>query len=545
MIQKKAYAKILLGFFCLILLAGITASLVYGYEETVNHFIFLANQQANVQKIKSLLTPEKFQLIQACAVLMLFGFGVIFYWVDVLSRTLSHWTKVLFVSARNTLLTIYKSEAKFILFLPIFASVYYAIALPVSYDEAWTYLNFTSRGIFASACYYPMPNNHILHSLITNATAHLPFWGDLFKLRISSIVVNVLIWIIAFAFLSRHFGKKMAVIVVSVASMLFMSMYYSYMSRGYGLLTLCFMVSLFATFNIIRNGNQAKDWIWLTIASILGFYAIPSFLYPFLTIQFFILLHGRQFFRRQFITGFFISLITVLLYLPIIIINGIGALAGNEFVKPLDRSLVLELLPGFAADVITEITGISWVIVVMLLALSFIVKMTNKERQNRLLFMVFLLSPFILLTLHSVIPFGRTFVYCGFLIVFLIALPFRKWIDRMNFKIIIPVLIIIQCGMFYNFNRIIYQYEDFDIVSDKVLNQIKGNKTYVAEDGLLETLLKFKLQTEKFDVQVKTYGVMELSADSISNTNCVIINKNIDKTTVRKPKITTKYYSVY
>ena len=51
-----------------------------------------------------------------------------------------------------------------VLIIPIFASVFYALKMPVSYDEAWTFLNFTNKGFFTSITSYDDPNNHVLFS---------------------------------------------------------------------------------------------------------------------------------------------------------------------------------------------------------------------------------------------------------------------------------------------------------------------------------------------------------------------------------------------
>src|SRR5262249_30214712 len=49
-----------------------------------------------------------------------------------------------------------------------------AATLPVTYDEAWTFMNFTMRPAFASVTYYPAPNNHVLFSVLSNAAPLLP-----------------------------------------------------------------------------------------------------------------------------------------------------------------------------------------------------------------------------------------------------------------------------------------------------------------------------------------------------------------------------------
>ncbi|MGB5418838.1 hypothetical protein, partial [Algibacter sp.] len=45
---------------------------------------------------------------------------------------------------------------------------FYAIYLPLSYDEAYTFLQFVDRSLFYAFCTYPAPNNHVFHSIFSN-----------------------------------------------------------------------------------------------------------------------------------------------------------------------------------------------------------------------------------------------------------------------------------------------------------------------------------------------------------------------------------------
>ena len=66
------------------------------------------------------------------------------------------------------------------------------------------------------------------------------------------------------------------------------------MSRGYAFMVLAFVVCMYATFNIISKGNRNKDWMFFAISGALGCYAIPSFLYPFATLNVIILFYNYK-----------------------------------------------------------------------------------------------------------------------------------------------------------------------------------------------------------------------------------------------------------
>ncbi|MFT3796806.1 hypothetical protein [Flavobacterium sp.] len=123
----------------------------------------------------------------------------------------------------------------------------------------------------------------------------------------------------------KHFDYKLALVVVAISSVLFLNLYYSYMSRGYSLVTLFFILALQASFDTIKLENNRKHWVFFGIASVLGFYAMPSFLYPFVTLNVLILYFRRANLWPQLATGFSVVLVVSLLYLPIVANDGIGA----------------------------------------------------------------------------------------------------------------------------------------------------------------------------------------------------------------------------
>lgn len=193
--------------------------------------------------------------------------------------------------------------------LPILAAVFYMLTLPVSFDEAATFLLFTNKGFAETVSHYPAPNNHVLHSIITNITKYIPCLSALVKLRISALLVHFTTLIVLYKFVSTHFGKKTALLVLALSSMLFLNIYYSYMSRGYSMLNLFFVYSLFLSFNLIKGENTTKNWALFSLFSILGFYTIPSYLYPFLTLNALIFVLEPKYIWKQIIAGFVVLVI--------------------------------------------------------------------------------------------------------------------------------------------------------------------------------------------------------------------------------------------
>lgn len=437
-----------------------------------------------------------------------------------------------------------------LLLIPVISAFFYALTLPVSFDEAATFLLFTNKGFFETISHYPAPNNHILHSIITNFTKYLPGLSDLFKLRISAIIVHFTTLIVLYKLVSRHFSIKMALVVVALSSMLFLNIYYSYMSRGYSLVNLFFVCSLFCSLNIIKGQNTTLNWLLLILFSILGFYTMPSYLYPFLTLNGFIFVLQPNYIHKQQFLIFVVGLVTLVLYLPIICNDGLSAITDNPYVKSGGFFHTLKSLPLFYLLTLQEITGIHWSIIVLLLSISIYLILKSKNTLNITFAIIFILAPVILLGLHRVIPFARVFNYYSFVVVLLVLIPFKDKIETLNLSTLLPVLLSIQGLLWLNFNSKIYLYEDKDqalnITADKIIPQIIGNKKYVSNHSLLTYNLEFELITKGYkNYVIKEVQYKVISADTISKFDYIIINKEADKTTKKRPMIVTKYYSIY
>jgi hypothetical protein len=434
--------------------------------------------------------------------------------------------------------------------LPIFTTLFYAITLPVSCDEAFTFLNFTHKGYTASMTNYPDPNNHVLHSLLTNVTNHIPGLSTLLKLRISSLLISFFTSLVLYKFISTHFNKKMAIMVVAISSMLFLNIYYGYMSRGYALVNFFFVGSLFCAFNIIKNSNGTKNWILFSILSIFGFFTIPSYLYPFLTLNCFILLFQPKNIWKQMAINSCVLLLVFLLYLPIITHNGIGAITNNIFVKPIGFILTIKSLPKFYLITLEEITGIHWVFMVAVIAVACYLIIKEKNRKPLYFAIVFILAPIVLLSIHRVIPFARVFNYYSFIIIILLCIPFEKKLKRLSLPLLLAILLVIQIGFILNFDRKIYAYEDKDyainITSDKLIPKIIGNKKYLFNNVLLATNLEFQLIDKGYkQYTIKEVHYPEMNADSIHDFDYIMIDKETDRTKTKKAIYKNQYYSIY
>ena len=234
------------------------------------------------------------------------------------------------------------------------------------------------------------------------------------------IVINILFLLLLFRYSKVQFGSKTAIVIVGLTSVLFLNIYYSYMARGYCIINLCFVIGFFSSIYIIKKIEINKNWFWFGISSFIGFATIPAYLYPFVTLNFFILVFNYKDFRKQFLTNLIVTTFVLLFYLPIIYTNGFSALSNNNYVKPIGIYHTLGALPRFYCQVLAEISGIHFVFVGIIVAIScFKIYKSN----NRLLIyfsLIFISAPFILLLIHGIIPYVRVFNYYGIVIILMI-----------------------------------------------------------------------------------------------------------------------------
>lgn len=208
----------------------------------------------------------------------------------------------------------------FYLIRTVFSIIYY----PIDFDEADTYMLFSSQGPLVAATFYPLPNNHILFSIITSLTGMLPI-DPVYALRLPLLPIGMLVIISMFGFLKRHFTDTAALLGLSFFIAAYPLFIYSFLARGYLLLLLFYIIALYAIFELcFSNGYKKRHSYLLVLASVGGLYTIPSFLYALAGLFLFAfaalaMQKKNTAIIRLVKSGFIISLVTAILYLPVLI----------------------------------------------------------------------------------------------------------------------------------------------------------------------------------------------------------------------------------
>lgn len=443
---------------------------------------------------------------------------------------------------KRTVQDIKQSKVKYLLLLSFVAYLFTAITLPLTHDEALTYIFYLKCSVLDTMMYYTMPNNHILFSLIEHVFIILP--GDLlFKMRLPVVLISMLTLISTYRFAKKYYTENVALVVVAIVSMSGMILFYSVLARGYCLVILFFAICLYAGFNIVNN-NRRRDWIVFALSGALGLYAVPSFLYAFASVNLYILWYNYRHIKLQVGYNLLMLLFFGIFYFPVMLGSGWRSLFKNSNVAPGDRADVLNALPAFLSDTVESLFALPLYFVLPVLLLLIIICLLNKDKRTLSLWLIFCLTPPLFVVMHAAIPFPRTFVYSAYAIAFLSVISVRQYLVKMPMKWLFPILIIAQGLLFINFQNKTTLYlrplATFEALTDHVLKE-KNASAYIATANWQNSGFFFSLPNIRFEAERRGVAdrlgykdALAASADTIDSYDFIYIESHLDETRIKK-----------
>jgi len=463
------------------------------------------------------LGPVEFKLLKFFLLVFL-GFGFIILY----SEKFFHETILKgLVNIKKSWFRFQRLEIKYLIFVCILVLVsvctrlILTLKMPVHYDEALTYINFTKNGFLYSLTHYTSPNNHILHSLLTNLTYYLPF-DNIINLRIPNLIVGIVTIPLFFYCFFRLINFKIAMFVTTIFSFLPMVLYYGFNSRGYSLIILFFLISFYAAIQIIRNKDDSVTYLSkylciFSISSIFGFYSIPSFLYAYIALISYIILFSvfqkpKVKLLHIIISGMITTFFVLLLYVPVFIVSGLRAITNNEFVAPISRREVIEGLYKHFTLTFDSFFSINAIILAVLISLIFCYLLFKSHKPSEIVFCLYILflSP-IILVIHSVIPFTRTWVYLVIPILYLLGM-FLEGIKMQNWKeyYIYSAAIFFSIVQFFNFFNHINEMEKFSFLAEEVSEFLIASKPerILVKHPLIDVNLIFIFENKNKNISV-------------------------------------------
>ena len=283
-----------------------------------------------------------------------------------------------------------------IILLTIIAAIlrFPLLSRPMGSDESATFIYYASHPLSIAVTIYGSPNNHILHTVLMHLSYRM-----LGPRRMGAAAAGISrrggnrsadLRGCAFARKSRSAARGSS---LSAAPVLI-----DYLTdpRGYTLLCCFVLICTAAMAEIIRSGSRRASWIF-AVSAALGFYTVPVMLYPFVML----VVWGR---RKALTAAAVAILIAVALYIPVLLISGIGSIASNPYVQPLPiAEFFRSVLPYLAAVRAHMLIGIP-VIVQILLAIGLVIAVRRQPMW------IGFLPVIILVGLQRVLPFPRVWL---------------------------------------------------------------------------------------------------------------------------------------
>jgi|GEM_PF-4307278 len=511
------------------------------YQDFTDALIAIYHLQEKAALLKSVYLTEakysliKYMLISAALVVPLVGFYMF------LNLELIYFSLKQFLNFLGGLLEKLKIEVNSLsiqerylsviaVLLITSARIFFAYNYPLHIDEAFSYVFIVSKGWLATLSYYPGPNNHVAYLLLCSPFKLL-FDNPIIIMRAPAVLVSTTVTISLFLILKKYFRFTVAFVSIILFSFSEYGIFYATHGRGYFLMLFFFAISFICLIRSITLGSRYY-FILFCVASSLGLYTIPIFVYPLASMLVAGIIYAfneknTRKVRWILISSVIIFLFTNLLYLPIIITNGYEALLGNRWVQPLSpndfyQNILFYLLdtPGtfYSLDIyglwITLLNLCFWFVVVLKPSIFSFHKKINLHYVGWFV-ISFYLTPLILLVLQRVIPGARTWLYLSLIeytsIVLALKVLLLKWKENheLNMKRFAPNLTLVSrsiftplyansklplvigcvtiytvCMVFYIHNFTRYQekiYQSHPLVTEKLIEE-KPNKILVTQD---------------------------------------------------------------
>lgn len=240
------------------------------------------------------------------------------------------------------------------------------------YDEAFTVWRYAARSLRTVVGSYSLPNNHVFHTLLVDLAIRIGGLGP-WVVRMPALIAGVALVPVSFVVFARLRGHLAGLLTASLVTGSSVLIDYSVNARGYTVAALLALVAVGVAAEIPLDGTWAWRALPLGLIGAFGLWTLPVFVYPWAGTLLWLLLRNQGNLRERMAPALTAGLSSVVgagvLYMPILLNDGVSALVGNKFVTPDPFGIFVVGAPRFLAAV-----GAMWshnvptVVVVMLSA---------------------------------------------------------------------------------------------------------------------------------------------------------------------------------
>jgi hypothetical protein len=462
------------------------------------------------------------------------------------------WCRELWSELKRNLNNISKREwlrLSLVLGISLAVKFVFILYFPVTYDEAWSYLNFTARGFAFSISYYPAPNNHILNSVCTNILSALPLPAGAI-IRLPAFFANHLFLFLFYIFLKNKTTATTALIAIAACCFLPPVFIYGILGRGYSFILLFFLICYICSINLLTGTHTSRYLFLFSVSSALGFYTMPSFLYPYLTLNLSLLIAAIKhkdllLIKRLVLWGLATGASVLLLYTPVIVVSGIKSLVANPYVRPISRQAVMEnWFPHFSATFEFLFIFKIMLLIVPALCLFAVVLLKDKRTVGTLTLWVIgccMIIPF----LHSVLPFLRTWIYVLVPVIVSLSLLIQTGAKNMRTVPLMTILLLLMAGTSYSSHKVLTFNEDQAIQTLELTEFLLDNEVQSVFIGEPLTdafvLFAYKRKNKEIKCSIRQEDLVLPQSDIAY----LILRKGDGKYAHLKPVYVNDYVSVY
>jgi hypothetical protein len=204
---------------------------------------------------------------------------------------------------------------------------------PMRYDEAQTYLRFVRPGV-DGLFYYPIPNNHVAHSLLVYLSTSL-FGAELWAIRLPAFLAGVLLMPTAFLCARTVFHRSSGLLAAGLVAGDSYLVLFSTNARGYTMIALLVLALVPLTLYMVRR-ESAFAGLLVALLSAIALYTIPIMVFAMAMLGVWSLLVAYlaggmdktvRVIRLVAWTLVLCAIVTLVLYTPVAIRSGLQSFA--------------------------------------------------------------------------------------------------------------------------------------------------------------------------------------------------------------------------
>ncbi|MCS7005059.1 MAG: hypothetical protein NZM38_07005 [Cytophagales bacterium] len=394
--------------------------------------------------------------------------------------------------------------------------IFFSFAYPIHIDEAFSYVFFAHKGLGVTLAFYPGPNNHIGYTILVSLLAK--FMPSLMAIRIPVLLQSIMTYAFAYSWIVKRYGILSAVCAIVLFAFSEYGLFYSVHGRGYWAV----MFSTYLAFWLLEKYFQTPQRVYLFVfvfVCLYGFYCVPVFLYPFLSILVWLgwRLHQSRYFqwRSWAVALVLIGIGTILLYAPVLIFNDWQTITANPWVlrgkSSFWKDYVKYCIEVNAAFYGTECAGF-W-LVVALWSASIVGLFVRSCRNVSFWILCVGLLPFGFILFQQVLPFTRVWLYKSALEFGIIGILLGYYLSKTTWqKCIVSFLLVLYSFWQLRLHYIRLQtdgnlYRNAIACAHRILQE-KPRLVYANHD-LYQVILRYEAIQKNCSVLIETKSLSE------------------------------------